>query len=297
MNKLVLDIGGSAIKFALMDDDAQILSKGEVPTPRDTIEHLIETILHIYESVKEDVDGIAISMPGNIDSSTGFIYTPGALLYNANTNIIDKLHEVIDLPISVENDGKSAALAEAWKGNLMGCDEGIVLILGTGIGGGIIHHGKIHKGKNFFAGEFSFLMQNFNKYDFRESFASRGSTAALVKAMAKVKCVNYEEMNGKKAFELIHQQDLEALQVFDAMTLELAGEIYNLQCILDPDKILLGGGISSQEILIEKVQEQLTKIYDHLPIPVPRANLGVCKYRNDSNLIGALYHFKLQFPK
>lgn len=297
MNKLVFDVGGSAIKYAIMNDEAEILSKGDVPTPKDTLEQFIATLTQIYETYKRDVDGIAISMPGNIDSATGLIYTPGALLYNANINIIDRLHETIDLPISVENDGKSAALAEAWKGNLKDCDDGIVLIFGTGVGGGIIHNGKIHKGKNFFAGEFSFLMQNYKQFDFRESFAMRGSTAALVYQVAKAKHMDNQEMNGKKVFELIHEEDADTLAVFEAFCLELAGEIYNLQCILDPDKILIGGGISAQEILVEKVQEQLTKIYDHIPIPMPRAKLDVCKYRNDSNLIGALYHFKLQFSK
>ncbi|MGV2644800.1 ROK family protein, partial [Clostridium perfringens] len=79
MKKLVLDIGGSAIKYAVMNHRAEIFQKGEVPTPLDTIENLMEAIKSIYEEIKDEVNGIAISMPGNIDSAIGDVYSPGAL--------------------------------------------------------------------------------------------------------------------------------------------------------------------------------------------------------------------------
>ena len=297
MKKLVLDIGGSAIKYAVMDHKAEIFQKGEVPTPLDKIESLMDAIKGIYEGVQDEVNGIAISMPGNIDSSTGHIYSPGALLYNANINIIDKIQEYIDLPVSVENDGKSAALAEVWKGNLTDCSDGVVMILGTGIGGGIIKNRRVHKGVHFFAGEFSYIMNDVNNLNFNNVFALKGSTAALVKEAAAVKKVDSQSINGHDVFKWINDNDSDVLQVFEKFTMNLAMQIYNLQCILDPEKVLIGGGISKQPILVKKIRENLEKIYETIPFDIPHAVVDTCKYFNDSNLIGALYNYYLQFPE
>ena len=297
MKKLVLDIGGSAIKYAVMDHRVEVFQKGKVPTPLDKIESLMDTIKGIYKGVKEEVNGIAISMPGNIDSSTGYIYTPGALLYNANINIIDKIHEHINLPVSGENDGKSAALAEVWRGNLTNCSDGIVMILGTGIGGGIIKNRRIHKGNHFFAGEFSYVMQDISNLDFHNAFALKGSTAALIMETAAVKKIQPQSINGYDVFKWIDDNDPDVLEVFEKFTMNLAMQIYNLQCILDPEKVLIGGGISKQSILLEKIRGNLEKIYATIPFDIPRAIVDTCKYFNDSNLIGALYNYYLQFPE
>ncbi|MGL5416249.1 MAG: ROK family protein [Clostridium sp.] len=296
MKKLVLDIGGTFIKYAVMNKEAEILERGKERTPLDTFENLMKTIKDVYENFKDEVTGIAISMPGNIDSETGQVYTPGSLTYNEGINIIEELKKYIDLPISVENDGKSAALAEAWIGNLKECNDGIVIILGTGIGGGIIKDKKIHKGKNFFAGEFSFIMGSNNKANFDNVFAMQGSTSALIKKVSEVKGLNEDELNGYEIFNLIEKRDDETLKVFNEFTKIIGIQIFNLQCILDPEKILIGGGISKQKILLEKIKENLDEIYEEMGMfKMPQAKVDTCKYFNDSNLIGALYNYYLHF--
>lgn len=94
-----------------------------------------------------------MSLPGRMDSNKGYLYSGGMLQYNRGKNIVEILEKRCPVPITIENDGKCAALAEAWIGNLKDCDDGIVVILGTGIGGGIIKDKKLHKGKHFMAGE------------------------------------------------------------------------------------------------------------------------------------------------
>ena len=297
MKKLVLDIGGTLIKYAVMDKEAKIFQRGEFPTPLDSIESLMKKITELYNSLKDEVNGIAISMPGNIDTKTGQIYSPGALDYNANVNIIDKIHEQIDVPVSVENDGKSAALAEVWIGNLKNSKDGVVMILGTGIGGGIIKDRKIHKGNHFFAGEFSFLMQDTKTLDFNNAFALTGSTSALINEVSKKKNIDIKSLNGYKVFSMIEEGDSDVLEIFEKFTTNIAMQIYNLQCILDPEKFLIGGGISKQPILLEKIKKNLEKIYEKIPFDIPHAVVDTCKYYNDSNLIGALYNYYLQFPE
>ncbi len=292
MSKLVLDVGGSAIKWAVMDDDAAILEKGEVKTPLDSFESFMKAVVELYES-KADIEGIAISLPGNIDVSTGYVYAPGALSFNANRNIVDEIHKYIKLPVSVENDGKCAALAEVWKGKLKDHKDGIVLIIGTGIGGGVVIDRKVLKGQHFFAGEFSYLITDINQPDFRSAFALNGSASALCGTYAKLKGLDPKEVNGKLVFERIKENDAEAIEALDKMTKALAVQIYNLQCAFDPELILIGGGVSKQELLLNKIKEKLDEVYGAIPpfFTIPHAQVDTCEYFNDSNLIGALYHY------
>lgn len=301
MNKLVIDVGGTFIKYAVMDNEANILSKGSVPTPLDTREHFIAALVDLFEAHADQVDGIAMSVPGNIDSATGFVYTPGALSFNYNTPLADDVRNAVfertgkTIRVSIENDGKVAALAEVWKGNLADCNDGVVIILGTGIGGGIILNRRVVKGKDFFAGELSFLMNDVNVKGFANCFANACSTASLTKKVADQKGLPAEEVDGFKVFELLDAQDEQTHAVFDEVVNGIAGHIYNLTCILNPERILIGGGISKQPRVVEAIREKTNAYYDAVPVPMPRTEVGVCKHFNDSNLIGALYNYQILF--
>lgn len=118
MKKLVFEVGASAIKYALMDNDAHIYEKGKEVTPHDHFEHFLTILQTIYEKYQNEIDGMALSLPGTIDSELGQIYAPGGLLYNENINLVNEMHRFTQLPLQIENDGKSAALAEVWKGHL-----------------------------------------------------------------------------------------------------------------------------------------------------------------------------------
>lgn len=292
MKYLVLDIGGSAIKYALITNELEFIEKGKKPTPLDNIGNFIEAVGEIYDIYKDDIEGMAISMPGVLDSDKGYAYTGGSLIYNNGKEIVKILKERCPTKITIENDGKCAALAEVWKGSLKEYEDGVVIVLGTGVGGGIVKNKKIHKGKNFFAGEFSFIATNVNDVDGMENcWGSISGSKALIDAAAKIKNVNPEELNGYKVFEYANNGDEEILKVLDDFTYKLAIQIFNLQCILDSEIVAIGGGISSQDILIEYIQKNVDKYHKTFPFDVPMPNVVRCEFRNDSNLIGALYNF------
>lgn len=291
MRKLVLDVGGTKIKYALMENDATIFEKGEVDTPLDHLDHLLDVFKEIYSKYQDQVDGMALSMPGNIDSNVGYMYSGGALMYNQKLNIIEAIQKVIPLPISVENDGKCAALAELWKGNLVNVNDGIVIILGTGIGGGVVQNGKLNRGNHFFAGEFSFIQSEVGGFKYENCFALKASTSTLLIGLSKKKGIDFNSINGYDFFNYLDSGDQDAMEVFDEFAANLAFQIYNFQCVLDPQRVLIGGGISKRDIVIEKVKEHLNKIYEQIPVSFPTVEIDHCKFYNDSNLIGALYHY------
>ena len=295
MKKLVYDIGASAIKYALMDDEAKIYEKGKETTPHDCLEHFLNILKSIYLKYEKDIDGIAMSLPGTIDSSKGQIYAPGGLMYNENVNIVEKMHMFTTLPIAIENDGKSAALAEVWKGHLKDCKDGIVIVVGSGLGGGIIKDGKLWKGQHLFAGEFSYVFQGEGASFMSNAWAMKGSTTALIMDVAKRKQLEMDQVDGIRIFEWIEDMDEDACAALRTLSKNLAIGIYNLQCILDPQKILIGGGISQQPILIQTIQEELDAIYQNIPFEIPHAVVENCCYYNDSNLIGALYNYLIMY--
>ena len=167
MKLLALDFGGTFVKYGLVDDDANVSEKGEVPAPLGSLDSFLKVITDLYDRFREQIDGIAISMPGVLDSDSGFAYSGGA--YTAivqNQNILALLKEKVPVPCAVENDGKSAVLAEAWKGALEGVSDGAACIIGSGLGGGIIMDGKLRKGAHFASGEISGLMMESGQYGF-----------------------------------------------------------------------------------------------------------------------------------
>ena len=293
MKVLAIDVGGTYIKYAIMNENAEFIEKGKVATPKDCIESFIDVIEEIYDRYKDGLEGIAMSMPGRIDSDKGYTYTGGALGYNDKKNMVDILKKRCPTSITIENDGKCAALAESYLGSLSDCNDGIVVIIGTGIGGGIIKDKKLHKGANFIAGEFSAIMTNANPSGnpVDSMWARTCGVYALIGAVADKKGIAKEDIDGEKVFEYANSGDEDVLKILDEYCYMMAVQLFNLQYIYNPEKIAIGGGISAQDILIEYLQKNIRKLSSMIPIDFPAPTIVSCKYRNDSNLIGALYNF------
>lgn len=260
MNVLVLDIGGSSIKYAQLDEQLRFSKRGEVPTPMDSMEQFVDTIASLYETCKDEVEGIAISMPGCIDPKRGFNYHGGALTYIRDMETVAILQERIPCPITIGNDAKCAANAEVGYGNLKGIQDGVVIILGTGIGGCIIKDGKVHNGKHFSAGEFSFIKTNCDQGHEQQQ--------------------HWCYVNGIRGLLSKVQHELHSDQVYSGKE------------IFDPERFVIGGGISAQPLLMQCIQKQVDKLFQEQLFDNPKAEVYPCKFRNDANLIGAFVQFK-----
>ena len=165
-NYLVFDAGGTFTKYALMDENAEILEKDKVPTPdyrTKTKEDYYAVLDGVVEKYRNRIEGIAISMPGMLDNKDGYCVTAGYLAYLAGSTVGTELSKRYGIQVSVENDGKCAALAEFWRGSLKGCTNGAVVVLGSGVAGGIILNGKLFRGNHFTAGEYSYVCTDAKK--------------------------------------------------------------------------------------------------------------------------------------
>lgn len=291
MQILVVDIGGTFIKYACMTEDMSILSRGKVKTPESGREELIETIGKIYDQMPE-VEGIAISMPGIIDSENGYCSMGGALRYNDDFYLRHSLYQRCPVKIIMENDAKCAAMAEAAVGSLKDVEDGFVLIFGTMIGGGFIKNHSLHRGKHFSAGEVSYINTGRDSMPtFSNVWGNRCGTVGLCKMYAEKKKLDPETVDGIMVFDGINHQEPEALECLQKFTKEIAVQLFNIQTILDPERFAIGGGISAQPVFIEYIRNNLKELYATCPYHVPHAEVVSCKFQNDANLIGALQCF------
>ena len=293
MQILVVDIGGTWIKYACMTENMDILNRGKVKTPQSGREELIETIGKIYDQMPE-AEGIAISMPGIIDSENGYCFMGGALRYNDDFYLRQSLYERCPVRIVMENDAKCAAMAEAAVGSLKDVEDGFVLIFGTMIGGAFIKNRRLHRGRHFAAGEVSYINTGREEMPtFSNVWGNRCGTSGLCRMYAQKKRLAPESVDGIMVFEGVKRQEADAMECLQRFTKEIAVQLFNIQTILDPERFAIGGGISAQPVFIEYIKNNLTELYAGCPYQVPHAEVVSCKFQNDANLIGALQCFLL----
>lgn len=292
MNRYIaVDVGGTLIKYALLSKDAEILEKGEVPTPKNQTDYL-QALCLIYEKYKDVGEAMVMSAPGRIDAENGYFHTAGALHFMNQTNLRDLLKQHMPIPFSVINDAKSAALAELWKGSMKGIQHGSLITLGTGIGGAMIIDGKLYQGHTFAAGEYSNIAVDLlHPQAENNAWAYAGSVPRLVARYAKEKDLQ-DQITGKDFFIALANQDEVAKTLFHEFIQLIAMGIYSLQSIIDVQRYAIGGGISQQPIVIESLRQALQTIFDEHPFtPASMPEIVPCTFGNDANLIGALYHY------
>lgn len=292
---LIFDWGGTFLKYAEMNEFADILGKGKVETPKRTSDkqsffQSIDAIVSQYN----DIQGIAISSTGVIDSVHGVVQTIGAMPYLDGCQICKEMEERYHVPISIENDGKCAALAELWKGNLSDVQDGAVVVIGTNVGAALILDRKLRRGSRFLAGEVCAMCVNISQKKDSYSYVGQLGTPYLCK-LVQEKLQLEDKIDGQQAFAWI-EKETKAKEALQEYTDALAMALFNINIVLDLEKILIGGGISEQPLLMESLKESIQNLASIHPdivkgIAYPLPNIDVCKFNNDANLIGALYHF------
>ncbi|MPQ43801.1 ROK family protein [Clostridium tarantellae] len=292
MNKyVVIDVGGSSIKHCLMNNEGIILEKGNIKTKGEDINLFIESIGEIVDFYKEknEIKGLACSFPGAVNVKTGVIGGGSAVPCIHGPNIKELLERRCNLKVSLENDANCAGLAEGWIGVAKGISNYACIVVGTGIGGCIVVNNTILRGKHLHGGEFGYMFTRDSIKNTDNTWSTIASTNALVNRVSKVKNICKEKLNGEMVFKMANEGDEEIIKEIDNWYMDLARGIFNIQYIIDPEKIVIGGAISKREDFTDKINEKLKLLKDNcatLDISVEK-----CKFNNDSNLIGALYNF------
>lgn len=247
MNKyIVFDVGGTTVKHSVMLEDYTILSKDSYPTQRHHVELFLADMLNVIEMYRDlhEISGIAISLPGYINPYTGYAERAGSITALDHQNLKRLLEEKVHLRVEVENDGNCAALAEKLNGNAVDCTDFICITIGTGIGGGIFIHNELVRGTAFRGGEFGFMITQGGRRN-KDIMHKNASTSSLVNGYKQLKGLDQGANISGEEVLLEAEKNPEVKKLVDSWLKCLSYGIFNLAVTLNPQKILIGGGISS----------------------------------------------------
>lgn len=298
---LLIDIGGTFIKYSLADEQARKISGGKVPTPLTNMDDLLAVIEGFAAPLQGQFVGCAISMPGRIETRTGIAHTGGMLsAFMWEQPFAAQVEARLGVPVTIANDGKCAAAAEGWTGALAGVENGLVLALGTGIGGGIILDGKLRGGlASSEAGHLVICHDgepcNCGRRGCWERYAS---ATGLIRLTREAMAAHPESalhalatqggVEGRTAFEAAQQGDETALTVCRTYVSYLADGLVSLINILRPEVAAIGGGVAAapDHLLLDPLREIVSResfgCHGGRCTRVLRAELG-----NDAGIIGA----------
>ncbi|QGX65433.1 ROK family protein [Bacillus sp. ms-22] len=288
----VFDVGGTKTKHGLMNQKGELMTSGDYETNCRQLEPFLEAMEDVVQEYQAswDVEGIAISLPGFVDSQTGYTEFAGAIIALHGQNVKTLLEERTSLRVEVENDANCAALAEKYSGHAKECDSFICMTLGTGVGGGIFAGGQLVRGASFRGGEFGMMLTETENGQFT-TLNSSASTAGLIRSYKDLQGIpQSQQIVGQEIFEKAkHDPAIEKL--VDQWYKRIAIGIYNVATVLNPEKILIGGGVSAREDLIPNIQKHLHTLHAWKNIQV---KLGTCHHLNQAGMIGALHHFLMK---
>jgi glucokinase len=252
-----VDLGGTHLRVALVDDTGRILEHLKQETPKgDSAEGIVAALVKAAENWdchRKSVVAASIMVPGPVDSEKAVILQAPNLPYLINFPLKAELEQKLGWPVRIENDANAAAVGEMWMGAARGCRDVVSVTLGTGVGGGVIVDGKLWRGSHGSAGEighttvdpFSGLKCKCGNTGCLELFASATAIVRMTReqlsSFPKSK-LKLEELTAEKVYEAGQSGDELALAVFNRFGMYLGIGLANLISLIDPQIVVIAGG-------------------------------------------------------
>ncbi len=288
MKLLAFDIGGSSVKYGLTDPLGNVTGSGSFPTPP-SLEQLLRNICMVFTEL--GADAAAISSPGAVDSATGFVNGVSAVPYLHGPNIRELISATLHAPVEIENDANCASLAELELGEAADISDCVVIVIGTGVGGTVIKNRRIHRGAHNSAGEFGLIITDGNPDTGERHVWSHYSTVKTIRHAEEEAGLETGSLTGERLFSGASSNRIFAKHVGRFYTSAAIG-ILTLQQIYDPERILIGGGISAREDLIPQMNRYIEEVIGPYQSAFVKPDLRTCRFRNHANLVGAACHFR-----
>lgn len=302
-----VDLGGTNIAAGVVSEEGKIISQGSVPTLSsrhysEIVKDMADLCLKITEEAGlslNDIKAVGIGSPGSIDNKNGVV----AYSNNINmdhTPLAEELQKHINLPVNIENDANAAAYGE-YVINGGGVDDFVFITLGTGVGGGVIINKKIYRGFNGVGGELGHVtlvhggeMCSCGNAGCWEAYAS---VTALIRQTKEAMEKNPESLmheyaekegkvSGRTAFEAAKAGDAAAQNVVDSYVKYVADGIVGMINIFQPEKLVIGGGISKEgDYLLKPIIEHVNKYqYNRY---MQKTEISIATLFNEAGIIGA----------
>ena len=287
---LGIDIGGTFIKYALVDKEYNIKDKWKVETVKFDCKDELYDYICLNIKMIDEIELIGISAPGLIDEKSNVkSYAAPSVCIMYGTNISEEITNRTKKTVSAINDAKSAGLCELKIGNAKGSKSSAFLILGTGTGGCVCNETGVIFGQDAFAGEF----HNLPFINLKSGQIDRLGDYASITALIEI-------YNGKvnKGEEVKYGNDvckryLEGNEIAEISVEEWINNIIiqliTITVFYNPEIICIGGGISEEDWFIDMVREKYNKAcINFFNVDIITTKIDRCKYNNDSNILGAI---------
>lgn len=304
-----IDLGGTNIACGIVDENGRIIAKGERKTLvgrpyQEIIRDMGELALELVEQrglKLADISAIGVGIPGIGDNSTGNIVFCTNLFWN-DIPLRNELQKYISLPIYIENDATVAGFAENACGISKGCDSSVFLTLGTGVGAGIIINQKPWVGAHGVASEIGHITLEMDGIPCtcgKDGCLERYCSASALIRMGKEACLMHpdcalaaacgnelENLTAKMIIDTAKEGDDIAIRLFHRYCRYLALAINTVTSFLDPEMVVIGGGVSKAgDFLLDTVKAKLPHYLMYKSLPYPEIVLA--KLGNDAGIIGA----------
>lgn len=310
-----VDIGGTAIKFGIFDEEGKLHKDWELPTDRsEQGAHILEQIALSIESVIQKVGmehsqiaGIGLGVPGPVLESGEVVNAPN--LGWQKRNVKEELEMLSGLKVGAANDANVAALGEIWAGGGKGCENLVLLTLGTGVGGGIVQNGRLVYGNNGGGGEIGHMCVNpqetevcgCGKKGCLEQYASATGIVRLARTCAQStdgqslsetdeivlagRRILSADLTAKDVWDAVREQDPVACQTAEIFGEKLGLALANLAVVLNPEQFLFGGGMSrAGEVMLPFIRKYYEK---YVFGPCRKVEIGFATLGNQAGIYGA----------
>ena len=304
-----IDVGGTGIQVGVVDEGGHILHRGAIVTRTDIpyqdqikamADCVLDTLAQNGVSLSE-VKSIGVGIPGITIPKTGVVPFCTNLGWH-DVPFTDEFRKHIDKPIFVDNDATVAGLAEYVAGVSAGTDSSVFITLGTGVGGGIVLGGKVWSGFHGVGSELGHMILELDgepctcgNFGCLERYCSATAIIRMARELVErhpdsqiMKAVNSDpaKINAKIVFDAAREGDEIALKVFRRYIRYLSQAIANVINFLDPEMIVLGGGVSKAgSFLLDAVRAEVPKYLLYKTMPYSRIELAILG--PDAGIIGA----------
>lgn len=309
--RIGIDVGGTNVKIALIDDNGKIIYSNSVPTYAkmgyeytvNNIKQAIKDLMKETNTTPSDIEGIGFDFPGQVDCKTGVVKLAPNIPGWVNVPIAQMIEDEFHIPTRIDNDVRCAALGELKFGAGRGCENFICITVGTGIGSGIVINGKVVRGATNAAGELGHIKLQMNGGPIcgcgdtgcLEAFASGPAIVAMAQDYIKGgKSTKFREMAAVEGGEITPYMVAKAAEEGDPVAkriFEIVGEYIGIGLtsvinLLNPERVIIGGGVAeSGELLlgpIRKTIKERAMVVAGNAVEIVPAQLG-----NSAGVIGA----------
>lgn len=292
--QLGIDIGGTFIKYALVDENYNVVGKWKVPSVKfDTKDEFYDYLCLNCKDLSE-IELIGISAPGLIDKDSNVkSYAAPNVRIMYGTNVNEEVSKRTNKKVATINDAKSAGLCELKIGNAKGSKSSAFLIIGTGTGGCICNENDVIYGIDGFAAEFHHLPF----INFKNNTIDRQGDYCSMTALISIYNSKVDEENTLQYGHEVTERYLSGEAISKEAVAEwirnMCTQLLTITTFYNPEVICVGGGISEEAWFIELVQKNFRSVLEEFGTPFLTTEIRNCKYNNDANILGAILNAKM----